>query len=84
VKSPGSADFEPLRNRIAFSYDQPGDQAIDGFRNYTSLEAPSRDFAGFTFPTIRRPEPTAIALLSSTCRETTSLKLAQGSLSIFR
>ena len=37
VKSPGSADFMPLRNRLAFSYDKPVDQAVDGYRNYSSL-----------------------------------------------
>jgi hypothetical protein len=40
VKSPGSSDFMPLRNRLAFSYDKPVDQAVDGHRNYSSLEAP--------------------------------------------
>ena len=50
VKSPGSADFEPLRNRIAFSYDQPVDQAVDGFRNYSSLEAPFQKFRWVHFP----------------------------------
>lgn len=28
VKSPGSPDSEPLRNRLAFSYDKPVDQAV--------------------------------------------------------
>ena len=50
VKSPDSADFEPLRNRIAFSYDQPADQAIDGFRNYSSLDAPFQKFRWIHFP----------------------------------
>ena len=44
VKSPGSPDFMPLRNRIAFSYDKPPDQAVDGFHNYSSLEAPFQKF----------------------------------------
>jgi hypothetical protein len=30
VKSPGSTGFEPLRNRLNFSYDKPVDQAVDG------------------------------------------------------
>jgi phosphatidylserine/phosphatidylglycerophosphate/cardiolipin synthase-like enzyme len=50
VKSPGSADFEPLRNRIAFSYDKPPDQAVDGYRNYSSLEAPFQKFRWVHFP----------------------------------
>jgi phosphatidylserine/phosphatidylglycerophosphate/cardiolipin synthase-like enzyme len=50
VKAPGAADFEPLRNRIAFSYDKPADQAVDGFRNYSSLEAPFQKFRWVHFP----------------------------------
>jgi len=50
VKSPGSADFEPLRNRLAFSYDKPVDQAVDGYRNYSSLEAPFQKFRWVHFP----------------------------------
>src|SRR5256714_15197024 len=47
VKSPGSADFTPLRNRLAFSYDKPVDQAVDG---YSSLEAPFQKFRWVHFP----------------------------------
>lgn len=50
VKSPGTADFEPLRNRLAFSYDKPVDQAVDGYRNYSSLEAPFQKFRWVHFP----------------------------------
>jgi hypothetical protein len=50
VKSPGSADFEPLRNRLNFSYDKPADQAVDGYRNYSSLEAPFQKFRWVHFP----------------------------------
>jgi hypothetical protein len=50
VKSPGSADFMPLRNRLAFSYDKPVDQAVDGYRNYSSLEAPFQKFRWVHFP----------------------------------
>jgi hypothetical protein len=50
VKSPGSADFTPLRNRLAFSYDKPVDQAVDGYRNYSSLEAPFQKFRWVHFP----------------------------------
>ena len=50
VKSPGSAGFEPLRNRLNFSYDKPVDQAVDGYRNYSSLEAPFQKFRWVHFP----------------------------------
>jgi hypothetical protein len=50
VKSPGSADFEPLRNRLAFSYDKPVNQAVDGYRNFSSLEAPFQKFRWVHFP----------------------------------
>jgi len=50
VKSPGSPDFEPLRNRLAFSYDKPVDQAVDGYRNFSSLEAPFQNFRWVHFP----------------------------------
>src|SRR5262249_9030887 len=50
VKSPGSPDFMPLRNRLAFSYDKPVNQAVDGYRNYSSLEAPFQKFRWVHFP----------------------------------
>jgi hypothetical protein len=50
VKSPGSPDFMPLRNRVAFSYDKPVNQAVDGYRNYSSLEAPFQKFRWVHFP----------------------------------
>jgi hypothetical protein len=50
VKGPGSADFMPLRNRLAFSYDKPVDQAVDGYRNYSSVEAPFQKFRWVHFP----------------------------------
>ncbi len=50
VKSPGSAGFEPLRNRLAFSYDRPIQSAVDGYRNYSSLEAPFQKFRWVHFP----------------------------------
>jgi phosphatidylserine/phosphatidylglycerophosphate/cardiolipin synthase-like enzyme len=50
VKSPGSADFMPLRNRIAFSYDKPADQSVDGYRNFSSLVAPFQKFRWVHFP----------------------------------
>jgi hypothetical protein len=50
VKRPGSSEFMPLRNRLAFSYDKPVDQAVDGYRNYSSLEAPFQKFRWVHFP----------------------------------
>jgi PLD-like domain len=50
VKSPGNVDFEPLCNRLAFSYDKPASQAVDGYRNYSSLEAPFQKFRWVHFP----------------------------------
>ena len=50
VKSSGSTGFEPLRNRLNFSYDKPVDQAVDGYRNYSSLEAPFQKFRWVHFP----------------------------------
>src|SRR2546430_10053646 len=50
LKIPGSSDFTPLRNRLAFSYDKPVDQAVDGNRNFSSLEAPFQKFRWVHFP----------------------------------
>ena len=50
VKSPGSADFMPLRNRVAFSYDKPVAEAVDGYRNFSSLKAPFQKFRWVHFP----------------------------------
>jgi len=50
VKSPGKRTFSPLRNRIAFSYEQPTATAVNGFRNYSSLVAPFQKFRWLHFP----------------------------------
>jgi len=50
VKSPGKRTFSPLRNRIAFSYNQPVGTAVNGFRNYPSLQAPFQKFRWMHFP----------------------------------
>lgn len=50
VKSPGKKTFSPLRNRIAFSYDKPAAAAVNGFRNYPSLQAPFQKFRWLHFP----------------------------------
>lgn len=49
-KSPGSSEFIPLRNRLAFSYDRPIDEAVDGYRNYLSTAAPFQKFRWLHFP----------------------------------
>jgi hypothetical protein len=50
VKSPGSASFIPLRNRLNFSYDQPVAVAVNGYRNYLSTRAPFQKFRWIHFP----------------------------------
>lgn len=41
---PGSTDFKPLLNRIAFAYDKPTPDAVDGTRKFSSLQAPFQKF----------------------------------------
>jgi len=50
VQSPGSNGFEPLRNRLNFSYDAPAVEAVNGYRNYPSTEAPFQKFRWIHFP----------------------------------
>jgi len=50
VESPGKRTFSPLRNRIAFSYDKPATNAVNGFKNYSSLQAPFQKFRWLHFP----------------------------------
>lgn len=54
-RSPGSADFFPLRNRIAFSYDTPVQRAVTGARQFPSTEAPFQKFRWVHFPHEPRP-----------------------------
>ncbi|NLR98131.1 hypothetical protein HGP17_15055 [Rhizobium sp. P38BS-XIX] len=49
VKSPGSPDYIPLRNRLNFDYNTPG-QTVDGFRNFLSTSAPFQKFRWMHFP----------------------------------
>jgi phosphatidylserine/phosphatidylglycerophosphate/cardiolipin synthase-like enzyme len=51
VQSPGSPQFLPLRNRLNFSYDgaAPVD-AVTGYRDYPSTEAPFQKFRWIHFP----------------------------------
>ena len=55
VKAPGSADFAPLRNRLAFAY--PADKTITGSRDYDTREAPLQIFRWIHFP--YNPQPCA-------------------------
>src|SRR5579859_821287 len=50
VQSPGSSGFVPLRNRLAFSYDKPATEAVTGYRNFDSTEAPFQKFRWIHFP----------------------------------
>jgi hypothetical protein len=50
VQSPGNSQFVPLRNRLNFSYNQPLELAVDGYRNYPSTEAPFQKFRWVHFP----------------------------------
>ena len=44
-QAPGSNAFVPLRNRLNFSYgNQTAAEAVDGFRNFPSTEAPFQKF----------------------------------------
>ncbi len=51
VQSPGSDTFWPLRNRLNFSYaGTPPVDAVTGFRNYPSTDAPFQMFRWIHFP----------------------------------
>ena len=50
VQSPGNRAFAPLRNRLAFSYDQKANSTVDGYRNFPSTEAPFQKFRWIHFP----------------------------------
>src|SRR5271157_883050 len=50
VKSPGQTDFYPLRNRLNFSYTKSATEAVDGYRNFLSTEAPFQKFRWIHFP----------------------------------
>jgi phosphatidylserine/phosphatidylglycerophosphate/cardiolipin synthase-like enzyme len=51
VQSPGSKGFQPLRNRIAFSYPKPDAlKSVNGNRNFPSTEAPFQKFRWVHFP----------------------------------
>lgn len=50
VRAPGSRDFEPLKNRIAFAYPEGAGTEVDGNRNFDSREAPFQKFRWMHFP----------------------------------
>jgi hypothetical protein len=51
VQSPGSNAFVALRNRLNFSYGtQPASEAVNGFRNFLSTDAPFQKFRWIHFP----------------------------------
>jgi hypothetical protein len=50
VKSPGSGDYVPLRNRLNFAYAQADSPGVNGFRNYLSTAAPFQKFRWIHFP----------------------------------
>ena len=51
VQSPGSDTFQPLRNRLNFAYGgTPAVEAVNGYRNYPSTEAPFQKFRWIHFP----------------------------------
>ena len=50
LKEPGASDFEPLKNRLAFSYDVPAVVAVTGDKQFSSLKAPFQKFRWIHFP----------------------------------
>ena len=50
VQGPGDHAFAPLKNRMNFSYDQPIETAVNGFRNFPSTDAPFQKFRWIHFP----------------------------------
>ena len=49
-RAPGRRKFEPLKNRLAFSYDEPIARAVTGARKYPSTQAPFQKFRWVDFP----------------------------------
>ncbi len=54
-REPGEAEFHPLLNRIAFSYDKPVNVAVTGARQFPSTEAPFQKFRWVHFPHDPKP-----------------------------
>ena len=55
VKRPGANQFTALRNRLAFSYPQPAETAVNGDKQFPSLKAPFQKFRWVHFP--QEPQP---------------------------
>jgi hypothetical protein len=49
-RAPGRRKFVPLKNRLAFSYDEPIATAVTGARKYPSTQAPFQKFRWVDFP----------------------------------
>ena len=56
-RSPGTTEFHPLLNRLAFSYDSPVADAVTGARKFPSTQAPFQRFRWVHFP--HDPQPGA-------------------------
>ncbi|WP_338285596.1 phospholipase D-like domain-containing protein [Luteolibacter sp. LG18] len=54
-KPPGSKHWTILKNRIAFDYPKDDKQPVDGFRNYSTFEAPIQKFRWMDFPHLVKP-----------------------------
>jgi hypothetical protein len=54
-RAPGAKTFEPLLNRIAFSYDKSIAKAVTGAKQYPSIEAPFQKFRWIHFPPNPKP-----------------------------
>lgn len=54
VKSPGSADYVTLKNRLNFDYNTPGGRASTASAIFRRPLRPSRSSAGSIFPMIQR------------------------------
>jgi hypothetical protein len=68
VSHRGEQRFVPLRNRLHFAYTQPPENAVTGYRNYDSTEAPFQKFRWIHFP--HDPKDIHIALRNNTCAQT--------------
>ena len=54
-RAPGAKTYEPLLNRIAFSYDKPIGKAVTGAKVFSSLDAPFQKFRWIHFPPNPKP-----------------------------
>ena len=54
-RGPGEHTFTPLKNRLAFDYTQPIDNAVTGARLYPSTTSPFQKFRWVHFPPVAKP-----------------------------